>query len=424
MRIVRNNGEKGNVFDKHFRELRNSEVPPPGDLWDRIEYTLDEDRQRVKHDHWYHALLLLLIPLTAINIYLTYDLQGLYVSFFKKGTDEYAAHHNALASAEILSPSLPSERDYASIPFVLNKSELVNTIPPRGNQFSTIVQTGSLETHTAITAGNAVALSENIFENERVREGNEELQNVAPEHSPIPVERLMLETSLTPQDVKFAHAKNEHVRKQSAVKGFHVGIEGGLNHSMVLMKESNLDPIIGSNVHRKLNPGAYYAVSMGYDFSRKFGIETELIFCSKQGQKYSELRYGKIPIDGEITLEYMSVPLLFKYKMTTMGGKSLNPRALNFIAGLQYSRLKEAKISLNDLDIKNATQPFNRDELGFVLGLEYDIFFSPNYFLTLGTRASISSDIHAFPYFVPQASQTYNVLVGVNASFHYLMKRR
>jgi len=419
MRIVRNNEDKGSVFDKHFRELRNSEVSPAGDLWDRVEYKLDEDRQRVKHDHWYHALLLLLIPLTAVNVYLTYDLQGLYVSFFKKGATEQISNE-----AIFLGNNLPSQlysTGGSSIPLSLHNpfAEIANTanneLLPNKYERNTSADAKSV----FVNASNELlpdahsSITQNSFQSDAIAANDL-----------MPVERLLLETDATPQDVKFNHARNKLERKQSAIKGFHVGVEGGLNHSMVLINDSKLDQIIGGNIHRKLDLGAYYAVSMGYDFSRKFGVETELIFCSQQGQKYSELRYGKVHVDGEIDLEYMSVPVLFKYKMTKMGGKALNPRVINFVAGLQYSRLKEASIKMNNLDLQNATEPFNRDELGVVLGLEYDLFVSPNYFVTLGTRASISSDIHAFPYFVPQASQTYNVLVGVNASFHYLMKRK
>lgn len=419
MRIVRNNEDKGNIFDKHFRELRNSEVPPAGDLWDRIEYKLDEDRQRVKHDHWYHALLLLLIPLTAINVYLTYDLHGLYVSLFKKEATEQRASHEAVAANNFAGQFFSNGQ--TTIPF-LNKYSFGEAEIAGSDDF---LKRNALTPSPEIAGRNAFAALKEIYLNDELNpyRGDVAGDDITPQKK-IPVERLLLETSITPQDVKFTRERNANVRKQTAVKGFHIGAEGGINQSMVLIKKSTLEPIIGSNVHRKLNLGAYYAVSMGYDFTRKFGLEAELIFCSKQGQRYSELLHGKIPVEGKIDLEYMSVPLLFKYKMTKMGGKSLNPRTLNLVAGLQYSRLKEATIQINDLDLQDATEPFNRDELGFVLGLEYDIFFSPNYFLTLGTRASISSDIHAFPYFVPEASQTYNVLVGVNASFRYLMKRR
>ncbi len=419
MRIVRNNEEKGSVFEKHFRELRNSEAEPSADLWERVEYKLDEDRKRVKHDHWYHALLLLLIPLTVVNVYLTYDLKELYVSFFKKGATEQIYNEEIFLGTNL--PSQFNSTGGASIPFLLDHS-FMGTDNTEKNALA-LTNESSVAPKSKSSALKLSA--KETFETNSILVQREEVEsNEITANDLIPVERLFLETAATPQDVKFNHSRNTHERKQSAIKGFHVGAEGGLNHSMVLINESKLDPIIGGNIHRKLDLGAYYAVSMGYDFSRKFGMETELIFCSQQGQKYSELRYGKIHIDGEIDLEYMSVPLLFKYKMTKMGGKSLNPRVLNFVAGLQYSRLKEASIQMNSLDLQNATEPFNRDELGIVLGLEYDLFVSPNYFLTLGTRASISSDVHAFPYFVPQASQTYNVLVGVNASFHYLMKRK
>jgi hypothetical protein len=48
MRIVRNNDQSGNNLDRHFRELRNLETPPSSDLWDKVEYRLDDDRERIK----------------------------------------------------------------------------------------------------------------------------------------------------------------------------------------------------------------------------------------------------------------------------------------------------------------------------------------------------------------------------------------
>lgn len=412
MRIVRNNEEKGNVFDKHFRELRNSEAEPSADLWDRIEYKLDEERAQKKHDHWYHALLLLLIPLTAANIYVTYDLKGWYVSHFK-GEQEQVAPENPLAAGTLPGQLLASANNALLLDdIILNNRNSAHFLPDAEN--------GKTTASTPLSS--AVSSSESILSSGNTNNANNTEDELV-SNDLIPIERLMLESSVTTQDVKYVQARNLSEKKKSAIRGFHVGLESGLNNSLILLKENTLAPIVGSNIHRKLDLAPYYGISVGYDFSRKFGVEAEWILHSNQGQKYEELRYNKIRINGEIDLEYMHLPLMLKYKMCRMGGKSLNPRVVNFIAGIQYSRLKEASVTVNDLDLINATKPFNRDELGFLLGIEYDLFVKENYFLTLGTRASISSDLRSFPYFVPEASQTYNVLVGVNASFHYLMKR-
>jgi len=408
MRIVRNNDENSGNLEKHFRELRNLEIPPSPDLWDKLEDKLEEDKARVKHDHWYKALILLLIPFTVINILVTYELS--YPTGERKGSKPDGFTQNILSSKNALSGTRErlggwgiffKEGFFSGSAFIKDNQVKKDAISEPVKQEISPVHTASFteatEDETSIIIQNA---------------------------PPLIIEKRMAETSVTYNDLLNYHARKMLDESVASVKGLHFGIEGGINNSWMLHKDNSLHPLIGNKIHRKFDMGTTYGFSLGYDFSHRYGIEAEFILKSRQGQEYRELRYGKIPVNGEVNLDYLLVPVLFKYKWTKASPRSLNPRVLNLIAGIQYGRLRHAEVVQNGLDLEKVSELFNRDELGLLLGIEYDLFVHPKYFLSMGARASISTDAGAFPYFNSEKTGTYNMLIGMNASFNYLVQKR
>lgn len=404
MRIIRNQDESGNKLEKHFRELKNLETEPPGDVWERLEYRLDEERARVKHDHWYKALIVLLVPFTIINILITYDLADYY-----SGRQSAAGEDNFRPFQKDTPGSLNKPGGWGNF---LKKGFLFNRSSGTIAQKHTASGDSSMPDFVKVTGMTA-----------EPHIPQPATEAVSP-GLPASLERKMLETSATLQDVTKHHSRKVFSEGAAAVKGFHVGIEGGVNNNWLLHKNNTLHPLIGNRIHRKFDAGVTCGISAGYDFSSRYGVEAEFIFQSPQGQQYRELRYGKIMVNGEVNLEYMQVPVMFKYKWTRVSLRSLNPRVLNLAGGIQYSRLRDAEIVQNGQDIENVRSLFNRDELGLLLGLEYDIFLHQTCFLSMGMRASISTDARAFPYFNSEKTETYNALIGLNASLNYLVKRK
>ncbi len=409
MRIVRNNDESGDSLERHFRELRNLEAMPSDNLWDKVEDRLDEDRERVKHDHWYKALIMLLIPFTLINMLFTYNL-GSYDSVSEVMDDQ-----------ALLQRSSPQGNDFPNNPdasggwgnFFNGGFYPVINEPARGNDFEKAKESIADAERKSFFARNFNSLKE--------EETEVALIDVA--------SALLIDNKATAmsavRDDGFRHPSEKAITERiPSMKGFHVGIEGGVNNSWLLHKDNTLHPLIGNMIHRKFDVGASWGISAGYDFSQRFGIEAEWIIKSLQGQTYWENRYNKILINGQVNLQYMHVPVMFKYKWSKIGRHSQYPRALNLVAGVQYSRLRDAEVVQNGLDIDGVKELFNRDEMGLLLGVEYDMFVHRNYFLSLGARASISTDARAFPYFNSKKTETYNVLFGMNASFNFMMRKK
>ncbi|HXH20214.1 MAG TPA: porin family protein [Chitinophagales bacterium] len=398
MRLIRDNDETHDSLERHFRELRNLETPPSSDLWDKVEYKLDEERERVKHDHWYQAIILLLIPVTIINILFTWLPEG--------------------------NRNKPID--------VVNGDALLKRIPLSGSNFPNDPEfsgawgfflKGDFFPRKTSSADN-VALAESCVEGipGASIESEEPPLAIQSQH-PSGIQFPGTETKVKFDDVINPLA-GKAAERTSPVKGFHVGLEGGVNNSWLLHKDNTLHPLIGNMIHRKFDFGVSCGISAGYDFSNRWGIEAEWIIKSLQGQTYWENRYNKILINGQVNLEYMHLPVMVKYKWTKAGIRSPNPKVLNLVAGVQYSRLRGAEVVQNGLDIAGVKELFNRDEMGLLLGVEYDMFFHQNYYISLGARASIATDARAFPYFNSEKTETYNVLIGATASFNYLLRKK
>lgn len=412
MRIVRNHDEKGNNSDKHFRELRNLETQPSPNLWDKLEYQLDEHRERVKHDHWYKALIALLIPFTVINVLITYDLAD-YDSQVASATKEFNGPQFPDLNEMNLSPGNPENKggwgnffDGFFLPQGANATETGNSI----------AEPKVVAPETALASAESDFLPTSLI-------GFETTENLA-SGALTPFERKVLKASVSADDMMKHRSKENAGGKTGSVKGFHFGVEGGINNRWMIHQNSSLYPLSSNRVERKLNLAATYGISAGYDFSNRFGIEAEWILQSRQGQRYYELRYGKIPVHGEVYIEYMHVPVMFKYKWTKVPVRNNYPRVLNLVTGIQYSRLHDMHIVQDGLDLSGVNELFNRNELGLLVGIEYDIFVHRNVYVSVGARASISTDAKAFPYINSENTQTCNALFGLNASVHYLAKRK
>ncbi len=414
MRVLRNNGDEGNGFDRQFRQkLKNFETTPPSDLWDKVEDGLDEERARVKYDHWYRALVYFLIPLTLINTLVTYELSD-YKNYFDNAQLLWEEQYHPFDGSYS-----PSEN---SIPLIAHAKFSNRQTPQFNCTDNSLLSVTDASNENIIDEKTDDLLFQNVNQVSTEIHDSESAESVLPDKT-IALERILLETSAVADDLVFQRSRSAIEKNITSVKGFHVGFETGLNNSWLLHKDNSLHPLIGNAIHRKFNWGAFYGVSAGYDFSHKFGIEAEWIVRSSQGQRYFENRYNKLPIEGDVDLEYMHVPVMFKYKWTKVGSRSLDPRVMNLVTGIMYSRLLDARVTLNDYQIDDVNRLFNQNELGLLLGFEYDFFVNQNYYLTLGARASISTDVKGFPYYQPKDSETYNVLIGINASFNYLMRK-
>lgn len=218
--------------------------------------------------------------------------------------------------------------------------------------------------------------------------------------------------------VSDADYQNMVLKEASSMKGFHVSPVVGVNNTWILNSEPYESPT-GNSIDYKPKFGAFYGFSVGYDFSSSSGIQLDYIVNSSEGQSY-RLNGENGELNENINLNYTRIPLVFKYKVNTTSSLS-SPSTLNYLLGLQYGRLNSVIID-KEIDF-HTPEDFTKHEWGVVFGLEYDMYIGRNYFVSLGGRGSVNTDVHNFPFFANnELNSPYNLFFGVTARFNYRLK--
>ena len=118
----------------------------------------------------------------------------------------------------------------------------------------------------------------------------------------------------------------------------HLGATTAVNATFVLDKGLSEDPRYNSSYTYQMAPIGF---NFGVDLGRKFGLSLEGI-KSKQGQIYEMIdAYEKIKGQRKISLDYLQLPMLFRF----MSGGNGGARA-NFNLGPQLSLLTSARESI------------------------------------------------------------------------------
>jgi hypothetical protein len=210
----------------------------------------------------------------------------------------------------------------------------------------------------------------------------------------------------------------------SHISGFYIGAEYAFTANRMFQKNSAFYPLLGKNAKYSFQQGNQYGIKVGYHFNSRMAMELGWIINSAQGQRYSDNLYGKIPVSGNIDLTYTQIPLLFKYKFARMSGLTKQPVSLNLVGGFAYSHLKASSMSINDDRIEDIRDMVTRNELGVIMGLEYDIYVHQNLFVTFGGRAGLFTDTRWFKGFEKEEPSLNNFTMGVSAAIHYQLPKR
>ena len=222
----------------------------------------------------------------------------------------------------------------------------------------------------------------------------------------------------TKRFTKFEAKKNSPLSLPK-VKGFYFGGDIGSNQTHLVLKKSAFYPLISNEAKFGMKWGLSYGVKVGYNFNRHVGIEVGCTINSAQGVSYIDNPNGKLPINGEINLTYTHVPVVAKYKMSKVSKLTGQPASLNVIGGIMYSHLKEANMKLNESKLNDVKNLFAANELGVIIGLEYDVYVTPNIFFNFGGKGSISTDVKALPGLSSNKANSYNIMLGLNAGINF-----
>lgn len=451
MRLIRPSHDADNELDGKFKqELRNMEVTPPPGLWDSMADELDAERDRVKYDHWYYAAVLLLIPLTIINMFFSADVDSYYATMTNgetigrlyDGTYRVANEYPSQLAASYL-----NDQYYINDPLNMPLYNYQETAiyAGTGNVGKVRVHytpyqlwvNGDLGGPTYVAGVDKTSKKRKSHRKSAKDDQPSEFLIALQSTVDAPNTLFASNVDVMPGET-FLPLQKETARtnkisgKQIPLKadplgmmrGFYFGGDVALTSTRVFLGEDALRPLIGKDIIYDFTGGYQYGISVGYNFSHKFAIEAEWIIASKQGQNFVDNLYSKLYIDGVIDLKYTQVPLMLKYKISRLSKLTKRPMALNLVGGVAYSRLQSASITLNEDKIKDATELFSQDQMGLLLAIEYDMYLNRYMFLTMGVRGSFFGDVKYFKTIGQDVPRTYDMVLGVNASLNFQLPKR
>lgn len=200
--------------------------------------------------------------------------------------------------------------------------------------------------------------------------------------------------------------------------GLYVGTSGSyyqtslLEYGSVFKGERPIQP--------SLKFGTSKGVLMGYNFNNKFGVEAEYLFNSVLGQNYVMSEDESI-LEKSLLLTYDLIPVVAKIKVGKVSNLTNQPIVLNYVGGIQYGQLKEARLPQDKRYDETTEELFKSTSLSVVLGLEYDIFLQDNIVLSMGARGTFSDDIstHVEPF---NDFAKRNFTFGLRGSVSYLLQ--
>jgi hypothetical protein len=206
---------------------------------------------------------------------------------------------------------------------------------------------------------------------------------------------------------------------ESNFRGLRIGGLTGINNTWLFSTHGSGNAAI-TGYRPTFGPAFGFAV--GYDLNSRSAVEADFIVSSSEGQRY-DIMTEQGPMTTTAKVNYLRIPVLFKKRVTAQSGLLNTAYSINYVAGLQYGRLNWVSVD-PDVNLINEDN-FNKQELGVILGLEYDLYFSRSYALTFGARAAVNNDINAFPFFMSdEYAESANFSLGAQVKLSYLIRPR
>ncbi|MBN1340643.1 MAG: PorT family protein [Bacteroidales bacterium] len=183
--------------------------------------------------------------------------------------------------------------------------------------------------------------------------------------------------------------------------------------------------------------GYAFNANLGYSFTEQISAIVEIQY-SRQGQKYEGRQGSFTKAERDINLNYLNIPLFFKYSFGSGGTR------FRFLAGPQFSSLLSAdqtyerdgnvigtkKINLDGeefvTDAEDIKDRWESSYFGVALDVGADIYLNKNFFVNAGMRINYGfKDINAPAYRLPAYSEPYeashNLWGGLYVGINYLL---
>ena len=155
------------------------------------------------------------------------------------------------------------------------------------------------------------------------------------------------------------------------------------------------------------NESQYNLLSSGHNFGLGIGYQLKPNWSVETGVNYvNQSQFYKISSEEgfDLTLNYIAVPLTFKYRSNEISG--VKPSAISYVFGVQAGFLNEPQVVS---EIKNIVI---NNEMAATIGVDYDLFLNPNLSWTIGARATVGTGLE-------NSFENYNTFVGIRSAFNF-----
>ncbi len=157
---------------------------------------------------------------------------------------------------------------------------------------------------------------------------------------------------------------------------FYVGLNTGFKNQALITKLKPISGVDNIKEQQQLAFGYSIGTTVGYIFSDKFNLESNINFISTSGAK----RTSEANLSNKLSLNYTTISLLAK-KMNNQSTFDNKKYSTNLIGGVYGGFLSNA--SRNNQDVKTE---FNSTDIGIILGIEQDRYITKDIVITPGVR--------------------------------------
>ena len=402
-------------IDQLFKSVvENYELKPSADLWNRIEEDLNQNTTtRTSASFMRYAALVLVFVSVVIIVVPTAKNNPIYqnpVAFNPNEEIPAAAvviNNNTVTSDNTVLAKQTNPGTVAVVSPEENTSDPLNTFAAKTLQVDN-KQPQYIYLPQEVEDASLLAANRDLIER---------IYNTDQAVTMMGFDYLSYEDEVEENEDGFKHTPEAVASiKDYSMRGFYVGVSGNYNQTSIL-EYGNV--FKGERpIQPSLKFGTSKGLTLGYNFNNVLGVEAAYIYNAVQGQNYVMSEYETI-VEKSLSLSYDLIPVVAKLKVGRVSDITNRPVVLNYVAGLQFGMLREARLPQDKRYDQGDSELFKENDLSLVLGLEYDIFVQDNLMLTLGTRGAISTDIstHAVPF---NDYAKRNFVFGLHAGVNYV----
>ncbi|MGB1248073.1 MAG: outer membrane beta-barrel protein [Chitinophagales bacterium] len=376
-------------MDKKIKEkLGNTSVPPSPELWSKIDASLSAQESKKG-----------IVLLPFLQSYAKYGIAAA-IAFLLGGVVTYTMMDSLNGQETPIMATEDTEGNVKDIATDINKEDIL------------YAEEESTENKEEVT-------------NEKTLAANNEQDDTVTE-----IEEENISTTTT---IRFEESSNELVaydnlfqNYEEELKTYSLSLIENNNEDYILEEEIDAEPVFyrvpldknrtgyqgfwfGPEVsyESSFSNGNYYkgqgmGLSFGYDFAKKWGIQSGIRYAMIYKQFTVNSDEGE-NLSYQSNLSSVHVPLMLRWKHTMVGGRVQRPTSLNVALGVDYGYNKS-----NDFH-----------QLGGVAAVEYDVFMRNDIMLTFGMRAGFSKNLNYSPIIVPEAVGQYNYQLGIYTALRF-----